>query len=225
MGDSGDYSHKNTIDGCLLDLVGDVNGLVIYDLACGNGYMARRFVKEGAKEVWASDISERLIDFAKNKYNASGIKYFVRSADDFTDIPENHFDLITMHMALFYIEDLGKLFQNIHTSLKTDGRFVFTYDHPLRLLAYKVMGIDVDLETEYEEYLNEGLKKNFNNWTKKQDDLWIYRRPLGSIINALGRNKLLVKAMTEPKTKTMYMDKQFESAIPFKMGFEAVKVT
>jgi ubiquinone/menaquinone biosynthesis C-methylase UbiE len=223
MGDTGDYAHQNTIDKCLLDLVGSVSGLTIYDLACGNGYMPRKFVKGGAKEIWASDVSEKLIDYAKNKYDESGIRYLLREADNFKDIPENYFDLITMHMAIFYIEDLDKLFGNIYKSLKPNGRFVFTCDHPLRQVAYKTMGIDIDLIAEYEDYLNEGLRQNFNHWTKKQDDLTIYRRPLGSLINALSRNNLFVKGMTEPKTIASYQGKHVETNIPFKMGLEAIK--
>jgi ubiquinone/menaquinone biosynthesis C-methylase UbiE len=141
MGDAGDYAHQQTIDKCLLELVGDASGLTIYDLACGNGYMARKFMKEGAREVWASDVSQKLLDFAQTKYDLLGIKYLHREADDFSDIPEGHFDLITMHMAIFYMEDLDKLFSNIYKALKPAGRFVFTCDHPLRQVAYKTMGI------------------------------------------------------------------------------------
>jgi hypothetical protein len=80
------------------------------------------------------------------------------------------------------------------------------------------------LIAEYEDYLNEGLRQNYNNWTHKNDDLVIYRRPLGSVINSLGRNKLLVRGMTEPKTVAKHSGKPVETNIPFKMGLETIKV-
>lgn len=223
MGDEGDFAHQNTIDKCLLDLVGDVNDLMIYDLACGNGYMARKFLRSGAREVWASDISQKLLSFAMDKYEPMGIKYMHREADNFDGIPQRYFDLVTMHMAIFYIEDLDKLFKGVFEILKPGGRFVFTCDHPLRQVAYIAMGIDIDLMAEYEDYLNEGPRKSFNNWTKKQEDLNIYRRPLGVLINSAGRNGLFVSAMSEPKTVAMHMGQPVTTMIPFKMGIECVK--
>jgi ubiquinone/menaquinone biosynthesis C-methylase UbiE len=51
--DTGDYTHENTIDPALFECIGNIKGLKVYELACGNGYNARRMVKEGADEVWA----------------------------------------------------------------------------------------------------------------------------------------------------------------------------
>lgn len=222
MGDTGDFSHQNTIDKCLFKLAGDVKDLKIYDLACGNGYIARKFINNGASEIWASDISQKLIDLAVDKYEQGGIKYLCRPADDFNDIPENHFDLVTMNMAIFYIENLDGLLSGVYKILKPDGKFVFTYDHPLRQVAYLKMGIDIDILTEYEDYLNSGLKYNFNHWTKK-NDLAIYRRPIGEMINALGRNNLLVQAMEEPPAVAELKGKEIRTNIPYKMGIAAIK--
>jgi 2-polyprenyl-3-methyl-5-hydroxy-6-metoxy-1,4-benzoquinol methylase len=36
------------IDPPLLQLVGEVSGLHLLDLACGNGYLSRRFARQGS---------------------------------------------------------------------------------------------------------------------------------------------------------------------------------
>ncbi|HZR38650.1 MAG TPA: class I SAM-dependent methyltransferase, partial [Ktedonobacteraceae bacterium] len=48
LGDEGDLWHRTLIDLPLLRLAGEVNGLHVLDLACGNGYLSRRFARQGA---------------------------------------------------------------------------------------------------------------------------------------------------------------------------------
>jgi hypothetical protein len=107
--------------------------------------------------------------------------------------------------------------------LKAGGRFVFTLDHPLKEVAYVQLGIELDLIKEYERYLENRLRRNWNNWTKKQNDLEVYIRPFGTYINAAGRNGLLVKAIAEPETRTMHGGLVHYTPIPFKMAIEVVK--
>jgi ubiquinone/menaquinone biosynthesis C-methylase UbiE len=66
---AGHYTHQHTILPALFALVGNVRGRTVYDVACGNGFLARKLISKGAKEVWASDISPRLIEIATTKYS------------------------------------------------------------------------------------------------------------------------------------------------------------
>jgi len=200
MGDTGDYSHQNTIDPPLFELAGDVAGKVVYDVGCGNGYISRRMVREGAREVWASDISEEMIDVAKSRYPSTGISYSVHDAARFDGMPDGHFDLVVMNMAIHLMPDLNALTKGIHALLKPGGRFVFSTDHPLRYVAYKAIdAYDVDIVAECEDYLVERATQTFNAWTKRED-LNMYSRPLSAYLNACGRNGLYVQEVREPKT-------------------------
>jgi len=51
QGDTGDFWHRTLIDPTFLRVVGDARGLRVLDLACGNGYLSRRFARAGAKVV------------------------------------------------------------------------------------------------------------------------------------------------------------------------------
>src|SRR5690606_35515472 len=139
MGDTGSYNHKHTIDPPLFDLIGNPAGLVIYDIACGNGYISRKLVREGAQEVFASDISGELIKIAKEKYPEEGIKYFTKEAEDFSGIPKNHFDLVIIHMAIWYVKDVDAFLKNVYKILKPKGRFIFSIDHPMKYSLYRVI--------------------------------------------------------------------------------------
>jgi 2-polyprenyl-3-methyl-5-hydroxy-6-metoxy-1,4-benzoquinol methylase len=64
MGDEGDLWHRALIDPPLLRLVGEVSGLHLLDLACGNGYLSRRFARQGAA-VTSVDANAPLIERAR----------------------------------------------------------------------------------------------------------------------------------------------------------------
>src|SRR5437773_2009721 len=101
MGDTGDITHQRTIDKALFEAVGDFKDKTVYDIGCGNGYISRRLAREGAKEIFASDISPKLVKIAKWKYPNphNKIKYSVRDASNFSEIPANYFDLAIMNMV------------------------------------------------------------------------------------------------------------------------------
>lgn len=225
MGDTGDYNHQHTIDPPLFDLVGNPKGLTIYDIACGNGYIARRLKRESAKEIWASDISESLIKLATTKYPNLGIKFFTREAEDFLDIPANYFDLVIIHMAIWYVDDVDTFLANVYKILKPNGRFIFSIDHPMKWSLYKAIDAvsQEETEKENEKYLEARKVKTFNNWLKKQDDLSVYFRPTGYYINLCGKNNLFIKSIREPKSDMMRQGKHYESGIPMKMVIETVK--
>ncbi len=225
MGDNGDYTHLKTITPALFDLIKNPKGFKIYDVGCGNGYIARRLVREGAKEVFASDISETMIHIAKSRYPIHSIIYSIRDMSDFSGFKEGYFDLVVMNMSISYSSNIKKLAKEIARILKTGGRFVFTLDHPLKYSAYKVFGrTDFDITLKDSDYLNEKEETTYNHWTKQQNALRIYTRPLGSYINALGEYGLFVKFIREPQSKAEYKDKKVKTSIPFKIAVEVVKV-
>lgn len=226
MGDTGSYNHQHTIDPPLFDLIGSPKDLIICDIACGNGYIARRLKREGAKEIWASDISSELIKLAREKYEDLGIKFSVKEAEDFAGFPENYFDLVIIHMAIWYVNDVDTFLSNVNKILKPGGRFIFSIDHPLKWSLYTAIDAVQQDETdsEQEKYLEVRKIKTFNNWLQKQDDLAVYFRPQGWYINLCGKNGLLTKSMKEPVSDMIRQGKPYKSGIPMKMVIETIKV-
>lgn len=225
MGDVGDYNHQHTIDPPLFEAIGNPKNLAIYDIGCGNGYIARKLKREGAGEVWASDISLTLIEIAKTKYKAENIKYFSRDGADFQDIPENYFDLVFIHMAIWYIEDISDFLSNINKILKPEGRFIFSVDHPLKWSLYRAIDAvkEEEAREEIEKYLEVRQVKTYNNWTKRQKDLTIFFRPMSYYVNLCSKHNLLTKRVYEPPTKMFRKGHAFESGIPMKMVIETIK--
>ena len=225
MGDTGSYNHQKTIDPPLFELIGNPKGLTIYDIACGNGYISRKLKKKRAREIWASDISKELVRLATKKYPGLGIKYSVKNAGNFKGLPKNHFDLVIIHMAIWYVKNVDVFLSNVYKILKSGGRFIFSIDHPMKWSLYRAIDAVSQDETdkEDEKYLQVRKVKTFNHWLKKQKDLPIYFRPMGYYINLCGKNNLLIRAIKEPKSKILKQSKKYESGIPMKMVIETVK--
>src|SRR5207253_9272709 len=111
-------------------VVGDVRGLHVLDLGCGNGYLSRRFAQGGAKVV-AVDASAPVIDRARARESQEplGIEYRVADAARLEFLRAGTFDLVTCHMALMDIEDADRVIVEVGRVRHTSGRFVASRSH------------------------------------------------------------------------------------------------
>ena len=132
MGEQGDLWHRAIIDPTLLRVVGPVRGLRVLDLACGNGYLTRRWAREGAARSVGVDLSRRTLSFARRRERArpSGARFLLGSASDLKDLGDSSFDLVVSNMALIDIPDLRGAFREVRRVLDPTGRFVFSLSHP-----------------------------------------------------------------------------------------------
>ncbi len=114
-------------------LLGDVKGLSVLDLACGEGFYTRRICSSGAARVLGMDISAEMIALAQQQEQADplGIEYQVGDAAEMRH--EEHFDLISAAYLLHYAVDnqqLGEMCRRIAASLKPGGRLVSINENP-----------------------------------------------------------------------------------------------
>jgi ubiquinone/menaquinone biosynthesis C-methylase UbiE len=131
LGDEGDLWHRTLIDPPLLQLVGDVAGLRLLDLACGNGYLSRRFARQGAA-VTGVDTNAAIIERARLREAREplGITYQVADAALLGPLADGTFDLVVCNMALMDIEDAAAALLEVARVLRPGGRFVASLSHP-----------------------------------------------------------------------------------------------
>lgn len=114
-----------------LQLVGDVRGLRVLDLACGDGFYSRLLKAAGAAQVVGVDVSPAMIALANQHEEPAGIRYVCA---DVAELPElGQFDLVTAAYLLHYAADrqsLSAMCQSIARSLVTQGRFVTLNENP-----------------------------------------------------------------------------------------------
>ncbi|HEY4389533.1 MAG TPA: class I SAM-dependent methyltransferase, partial [Ktedonobacteraceae bacterium] len=131
LGDEGDLWHRALIDPPLLRLVSEVHGLRVLDLACGNGYLSRRFARQGAS-VTGVDASAPIIEFAREReaQEPLGITYYVVDATRLEMLEDGAFDLVVCNMALMDIENAAETIQEVARVLGAQGRLVASLAHP-----------------------------------------------------------------------------------------------
>ena len=126
-----DYYRYEFFGPAQVEMCGDVAGLRIVDVGCGNGYFAREMAARGAR-VTGVDISSGMIDNARRleRENPLGIEYVVADAADLESLGIEPFDMATSCVALQDMPDLGRVFQSVRRSLRPGGRFVPSITHP-----------------------------------------------------------------------------------------------
>ena len=125
--DNDSYQSKVIVPNLLrvLDLK---KGEEVYDLACGQGYFADIFSRNGAN-VTASDLSRKLISIATDTLPKS-IKFFVSPADKAPFIKDKTIDTVVVVLAIQNIENVTGVFAECKRILKDGGRVVLVINHP-----------------------------------------------------------------------------------------------
>ncbi|MCY4025194.1 MAG: methyltransferase domain-containing protein [Acidobacteria bacterium] len=119
----------------LLDLLGDVRGRTVLDMACGEGVYARQFKRQGATEVTGVDVSREMVALAQAQERAEplGCRYVCADAADFT--PDAPVDAVTAIYLLNYARtraELERFCRACHRALRPGGRLVGFNDNVRR---------------------------------------------------------------------------------------------
>ncbi len=132
MGEEGDLWHRAIIDPTLLDVVGPVRGLAVLDLACGNGYLTRRWARAGATRAVGIERSRPTIANARRRERdrPSGAVFLERDAAHLRGLSSHSFDLVVANMALMDIRNAEGAIREASRVLRPAGRFVFSLNHP-----------------------------------------------------------------------------------------------
>lgn len=108
-------------------LRGDVRNLRILDYGCGVGWLSIDLVKEGAAEVYGIDISQELVEKARDLAEAKGVLekiHFAKMPAENLTFADNSFDLI-LGSAILHHTELKQAVKNIFRVLKPGGRALF----------------------------------------------------------------------------------------------------
>jgi 2-polyprenyl-3-methyl-5-hydroxy-6-metoxy-1,4-benzoquinol methylase len=115
----------------LLELTGEVRGLELCDLACGQGIVTRELARRGAR-VTGVDLSQLLLTIARREEVEAplGIVYLRDDAHTLAALPTNGFDAVTCNLALMDISGLEEALAAVRRVLRPGGAFIFAITHP-----------------------------------------------------------------------------------------------
>jgi SAM-dependent methyltransferase len=105
-------------------------GARVCDVACGEGYLGRYLICQGAREVIGIDVSRALIEAARQRSDSLNLIYQVDDAHTLHTMADASVDVVVSQLALMDIADHRQLFQAVRRVLKPAGVFVFSLLHP-----------------------------------------------------------------------------------------------
>jgi SAM-dependent methyltransferase len=165
-------------------LLPDLRGLRVLDLGCGYGWFSRWARAQGAADVLAIDVSERMLERARRDTADAGITY-LRADLETVALDHARHDVAYSSLALHYIADLEGLLRRIHASLVPGGRFVFSAEHPLMTAPARPGWLNSDGRRVWpvHGYLDEGERRT--DWLAK--GVIKQHRTIATYINLLMR--------------------------------------
>lgn len=193
----------------LIRLLEAKKGEVLLDLACGQGFFCREFIKSGAKVIGV-DLSTELIEIARKaprhlpgeqrKYEP--VEYHIASADSLDFLKRNSIDKTTIILSLQNIENASGVIKEVNRVLKPNGKLFLVLNHPaFRIPKESSWGWDETKKTQYrrlDSYISESKEQiQMHPGDKPSEKTLSFHRPLQFYFKTLAKNGFLVSRLEE----------------------------
>ena len=112
-------------------LLGNLEGKRVLELGCGGAQCSIAFAKQGAHAIGV-DFSAEQLAFAKRLCDKEGVKVELHQGDlaDLAFVRADGIDAVFSAYAFSFVEDLNRVFRQVHRVLKTEAPLVFSVPHP-----------------------------------------------------------------------------------------------
>lgn len=182
----------------LKKLLPDFAGKRVLDLGCGYGWHCIYAFRQGACKVLGIDISEKMLEVAREKTDAASIQYMRMPIED-ADFKEDSFDIVLSSLAIHYIEDFDGLCAKVYRWLGRRGEFVFSAEHPVFTAAGPQRWVDDGkgnhIHWPVDRYFTEG-KRDAEFLGEK---VIKYHRTLTSYVNGMMKAGFTISGLVEPQ--------------------------
>jgi SAM-dependent methyltransferase len=114
-----------------LRLLGDLKGKRVLELGCGGAQCSIAFAKQGATAIGV-DFSAEQLAFARRLCEREEVRVELRHGDlaDLAFLTADSIDLVFSAFSFGYVDDLNRVFRQVHRVLKVGAPLVFSLPHP-----------------------------------------------------------------------------------------------
>lgn len=179
----------------LRSLLPPLAGLRVLDLGCGFGWFSRWAAEQGAAEVLGLDVSDRMLERARNMTRAKAVTYQQANLDRVT-LPAATFDLCFSSLVLHYIEDCPRLLSELHKALKPSGRLVVSVEHPIYTASLRpgwMTTAEGERSWPVDHYQQEGQR--VTDWLSAR--VVKQHRTIGTYVGTLIRTGFMLRGLVE----------------------------
>ena len=177
----------------LLGAAGPVEGLRVLDLGCGDGAASIALARLGARVVAVESSTTRLARARLAAEEAEvRIEFHHSDPADLAFVRADSVDLVVAVYSLSGVADLGRVFRQLHRTMRPDAALVLSLPHPMGMM----------LELEPEEQQTPYLTRTFWTdhplaWRAGGDEGTTYVHQVSEVFTTLVRSNFRVDAMLE----------------------------
>ncbi|RNB89890.1 class I SAM-dependent methyltransferase [Brevibacillus fluminis] len=181
----------------LQSLLPDLRDKRVLDLGCGYGWHCRYAREHHARSVVGVDLSENMLQKARELTDDSAITYIRIPIEDIVFLPEE-FDVVISSLAFHYIESFADICRKVHRYLPPGGDFIFSVEHPI-FTSRQEQSWHMDeagnrLHWPVDHYQAEGIRQT----AFLTDNVVKYHRTISTYFNDLIEAGFAVQAVKEP---------------------------
>ncbi|MBX7131711.1 MAG: class I SAM-dependent methyltransferase [Fimbriimonadaceae bacterium] len=191
--EQGDKNRDLLLDPVVLGECGDVTGLRVLDVGCGEGRFCRMLAKRGA-EVIGLDPTPSLIALAERK--GGGPTYALGMAEDLP-YEDGSFDLLISYLALLDVADFRRAIAEMARVLQPGGRAIVANQN-----AFVTTSMNGWHRGPNGEFLHFPVDRYLEEWGEttswKGIEIVNYHRPLSAYFDAFLTNGFILRRFQEP---------------------------
>jgi SAM-dependent methyltransferase len=176
-----------------LKLLGHLEGARVLDLGCGGGVASITFAKQGAKVI-AVDESPDQIDAARDAADRSAVHVELHQAPlaELAFVRADTIDVAYSAYGLAGVDDLDRVFRQVHRVLRPDRPFVFSLPHPAFAVVDASAGEPLMVRRSYWDPAPVP-------WSTDPEGTPDRVRTIGALFTSLGRANFRVDHVLEPE--------------------------
>lgn len=192
-------------------LFGDISHKKVLEIGCGTGQSLQYLWEQSASELWGVDISAQQIKKADQYLKSKNIPatLICSPMEIECGIPKDHFDCVYSVYAIGWTTNLEETFLKVHSYLKKDGVFIFSWSHPI----HKCVASENDMLTFRKCYFDE----SWYSVSLGGEKLSLCDRKMSTYINALAKAGFIIEEMVEQSDDELIQDNNNDFAKKAKM--------
>lgn len=178
----------------LAKLIGSVDGRRVLDLGCGTGAAAIALARRGARVIAVESSTARLAQARAAAERAEvRIEFHHSDLADLAFLRADSVELVVAVYSLAGVQDLGRVFRQLHRIMRPEGALVISLPHPFSMM------LEADPDDQQSPYLTRtAWSDQAITWRSGGDEGVTHVHQIGELFTSLLRANFRVDTMIEP---------------------------